>query len=235
MAFLASTDPSLLPSVTSNSASHTDTHLQGRPPSSLSFSGRGRIRRNCRYPKHLSLHNNSQHGRHARSFVIFASSSSSSSSAGNHINNNKLDELAALLISLSQTTGQFFESSWLQTVDFFRSYDLQRMIKQGFFAANQKIEEIGYDARKSAEQLNRRFRLSERAREMAEFANQKMKNIDQQYGLVQKFRNASTDFRRNIPMVCMSYSSCVISICYNMCLLYILNSAYVLDSCTPAQ
>ena len=216
MVFPASIESSLMSSFPSTSSVHTDLHP--RSSSSLSFNIRGR--RHRLNIKHFHLHYDNVHKRHMSFFVI--SASSSSSSASNHMNNNtsninnKFDDIASLFVSLSQTTGQFFESSWHQTVNFFRSYDFQGMMRQGFSAANQKIEEISYDAKRSAEQFNRHFRISERAREMADFTNQQMKNIDEQYGLVQRFRNASTDFRRNIPMVCICISFCIISIFYEL-------------------
>lgn len=118
-------------------------------------------------------------------------------------NSNSLDDLAARLVeaarSLSQRTGHMIESAWFQTVQFVQSQNLQGKMEEGFTAANRKLEEFTYDARKGAQDFNRRFRVSERAQEMSDFASQQVKNVDQHLGLVQKFRNVSSDFRRNWP------------------------------------
>ena len=64
-----------------------------------------------------------------------------------------------------------------------------------------------FDARRSAEDLDMRFRASEWAKEVADFVSQQLKNVDQQFGLVQKFRNVSADFQRNWPTVwCTSHT-----------------------------
>lgn len=124
-------------------------------------------------------------------------------SASSNNKSNSLDDLAARLVeaarTLSQKTGHSFESAWLQTVKFVESQNLQGKMEQSFSAANRKLEELSYDARKGAKEFNRHFRVSERAQEMSDFASQQVKNVDQQLGLVQKFRNASSDFRRNWP------------------------------------
>ena len=79
--------------------------------------------------------------------------------------------------------------------------NIEEKMKRSFSAANQKFEEMTFDARRSAEDLDRRFRASERAKEVVDFASEQMKNVDQQFGLVQKFRNVSADFQRNWPTV----------------------------------
>ncbi|KAI5081059.1 hypothetical protein GOP47_0004242 [Adiantum capillus-veneris] len=133
-----------------------------------------------------------------RSLRVYALASASSNN-----NNNSLDDLAARLVdaarSLSQRTGHIIESAWLQTVKFVESQNFQGKFEQGFNAANRKVEEFTYDARKGAKDFDRRFRVSERAQEMSDFASQQVKNFDQQLGLVQKFRNFSSDLQRNWP------------------------------------
>ncbi|MCO5613449.1 hypothetical protein L7F22_067725 [Adiantum nelumboides] len=133
-----------------------------------------------------------------RSLQVIAFASASSNN-----NNSSLDDLAARLVdaarSISQRTGHMIESAWIQTVQFVEDQNFQGKFQQGFNVANRKLEELTYDARKGAENFDRHFRVSERAQEMSHFASQQVKKFDQQLGLVQKFRNFSSDMQRNWP------------------------------------
>ncbi|MCO5603551.1 hypothetical protein L7F22_057702 [Adiantum nelumboides] len=136
-----------------------------------------------------------------KSLQVYAFASASSNN-----NNSSLDDIAARLVdaarSLSQRTGHMIESAWIQTVQFVEDQNFQGKFQQGFNAANRKLVELTYDARKGAENFNRHFKVTERAQEMSHFASQQVKNFDQQLGLVQKFRNFSSDMQRNWPRVC---------------------------------
>eukprot|EP00250_Pteridium_aquilinum_P012528 c20779_g1_i1 orf=145-1032(+) len=140
-----------------------------------------------------------RHGQlRSRSFRVFSSASASSNNKS-----NSFDDLAAGLVeaarSLSQRTGHMVESAWLQALKFVESQNLQGKMEQNLAAANRKLEELSYDARRGAKEFDQRFRVWERAQEMTDYASQQVKNVDQQLGLVQKFRSASSDFRRNWP------------------------------------
>ncbi|KAH7420442.1 hypothetical protein KP509_13G007900 [Ceratopteris richardii] len=133
-----------------------------------------------------------------RGLHIQASSTSSSNNR-----NNGFDDLASSLVdairSFSQRTGQVIESAWVRTVKYIESEELQGKMQQGFTAANRKIEELTYDLYKGAEDFDRRYRVSERAQEMGDFASQQVKKVNEQLGLAQKLRNFSIQFRRNLP------------------------------------
>lgn len=64
-----------------------------------------------------------------------------------------------------------------------------------------KVEELSYDLRKQLGKWDRQYRITEKVQEAREYATEQALNVDREYGLRQKARNATQDFRLKFPTV----------------------------------
>lgn len=69
-------------------------------------------------------------------------------------------------------------------------------------SANLKFEEFAYDFKKQLGKWDRQYRVTEKAQKAKEYAIDQAQNVDRQFGIRQKARNASADFRLRLPTVC---------------------------------
>lgn len=67
--------------------------------------------------------------------------------------------------------------------------------------ANLRLEEFAYDLKRKFGELNREYGISLKAQRAKDFAMDQVQNVDRQFGLRQKARNATTDFRLKLPTV----------------------------------
>jgi len=77
--------------------------------------------------------------------------------------------------------------------------DLNRRFRKVTKAANEWLGSLAYETRRTAESWNRQFRVSEKVDEAAELFREQLKKIDSQFGIAQKSRALSMDFRMNWP------------------------------------
>eukprot|EP00270_Netrium_digitus_P007898 TRINITY_DN2317_c1_g1_i1.p1 TRINITY_DN2317_c1_g1~~TRINITY_DN2317_c1_g1_i1.p1 ORF type:complete len:327 (-),score=49.17 TRINITY_DN2317_c1_g1_i1:52-1005(-) len=77
--------------------------------------------------------------------------------------------------------------------------DLEGKAKWAFTTANQKYEELEFDIRRQISNLDRQYSISERAREAASAASEKLQGIDDQLRVRQRLRTAASDFQRAWP------------------------------------
>lgn len=68
---------------------------------------------------------------------------------------------------------------------------------------NLKFEEFAYDFNKQLGKWDRQYRVTEKAQQVKEYATEQAQNVDRQFGIRQKARNATTDFRLKFPTVCL--------------------------------
>lgn len=77
--------------------------------------------------------------------------------------------------------------------------DLNRRFRKAIEAANAWLGSLAYETRKTAERWNRQFRVSEKVDEAAESLREQLKRIDREFGIAQKSRALTIDFRMNLP------------------------------------
>ncbi|XP_031501598.1 uncharacterized protein LOC116265193 [Nymphaea colorata] len=66
-------------------------------------------------------------------------------------------------------------------------------------AANDGIDELVFNIRRAAVRLDRRFSISDRLEDATRTASDGFKRIDREFGIGQRWRSFSMDFRRNLP------------------------------------
>jgi len=60
---------------------------------------------------------------------------------------------------------------------------------------------LSYDFKKQLEKWDQQYRVTEKAQQAKDYATEQALNVDRQYGLRQKARNATQDFRLKLPTV----------------------------------
>lgn len=68
--------------------------------------------------------------------------------------------------------------------------------------ANDGFEKFVFEARKTAESLDRRYSVSRRVSSVAQSAADRAREIDREFGIGLRWRNFTLDFSRNWPRVC---------------------------------
>ena len=68
--------------------------------------------------------------------------------------------------------------------------------------ANDGFEKFVFEARKTAERLDRRYSVSRRVSSVAQSAADRAREIDREFGIGLRWRNFTLDFSRNWPRVC---------------------------------
>lgn len=76
-----------------------------------------------------------------------------------------------------------------------------RQARRAAKTANLKFEEFAYDFKKQLGKWDRQYRVTERAQKAKDYATEQAQNVDRQYGVRQKARNATADFRLKLPAV----------------------------------
>lgn len=71
--------------------------------------------------------------------------------------------------------------------------------------ANLKFEEFAYDFKKQLGKWDRQYRITEKAQEAKDYATEQAQNVDRQFGIRQKARHATADFRLKLPAVCVHH------------------------------
>uniref|UniRef100_A0A7N0VBG9 Uncharacterized protein n=1 Tax=Kalanchoe fedtschenkoi TaxID=63787 RepID=A0A7N0VBG9_KALFE len=71
--------------------------------------------------------------------------------------------------------------------------------KDAWRTANEKFEYLVYEARKTAERIDREYKVSVKVNEAVRAAQDKAKEIDREYEIGQKWRAFALDFSRNWP------------------------------------
>jgi len=68
-------------------------------------------------------------------------------------------------------------------------------------SANDGFEQFIFETKKAAERLDRRYSVSRRISSAAEAASIRVRELDREYELTQKWRTFALDFSRNLPRV----------------------------------
>ncbi|KAM3337020.1 hypothetical protein P3S68_032720 [Capsicum galapagoense] len=71
--------------------------------------------------------------------------------------------------------------------------------KDAWKNANDGFEQFVYEARKSAERIDRRYEVKRRVIEVVESAGDRSREIDREFEITKKWRNFELDFRSNLP------------------------------------
>eukprot|EP00249_Psilotum_nudum_P004923 c18424_g1_i1 orf=89-994(+) len=149
----------------------------------------------------LSVSRNSHFGPRvpSRSVIITAEASSGRGTLLDGLAAQVAERTADVARFVSQKTSEVLQAAGSRVLEFEQSLDLRGKLVEVMNRANWKLEELSYDVRKGAEKWERRYRISRRAQQALEFTAEKLRNVDQQFGIGQKARIASLDFRRNFP------------------------------------
>ncbi|CAK7350839.1 unnamed protein product [Dovyalis caffra] len=80
----------------------------------------------------------------------------------------------------------------------FRS-DFDRFAKDAWRTANDGFEQLLFEAKKTAERIDRRYSVSQRVSAVAQSASDRAREIDREYDISLRWRTFSMDFSRNWP------------------------------------
>jgi len=69
--------------------------------------------------------------------------------------------------------------------------------------ANDGFEQFLYEAKKTAERVDRRYDVSRKVSDVAQSAADRAREIDREFEITRKWRTFSLDFRSNLPRVCL--------------------------------
>ena len=109
------------------------------------------------------------------------------------------------------TTTTVFPSRHVAPIRAFQRSDIdgfaKRMVsgealKDAWRSANDGFEQFLYEAKKAAEQLDRRYSVSRRVSSVARSAADRAREIDREFEIGMRWRTFSLDFTRNLPRVC---------------------------------
>lgn len=84
--------------------------------------------------------------------------------------------------------------------------DFDRFAKDAWRTANDGFEQFLFEAKKTAERIDRRYSVSRRLSAVAQSASDRARDIDREYDISLRWRTFSIDFNRNWPRVCSSLS-----------------------------
>lgn len=79
--------------------------------------------------------------------------------------------------------------------------DMDRVWREAWRSANDGFERFVFEARKTAERIDRRYSLSRRLSSVARAAADRAREIDREFEIGQRYRTFSIDFQRNWPKV----------------------------------
>lgn len=79
--------------------------------------------------------------------------------------------------------------------------DMGRVWREAWRTANDGFERFVFEARKTAERIDRRYALSRRLSSVASAAADRAREIDREFEIGQRYRTFSIDFQRNLPKV----------------------------------
>lgn len=77
--------------------------------------------------------------------------------------------------------------------------DMGRVWREAWRTANDGFERFVFEARKTAERIDRRYALSRRLSSVASAAADRAREIDREFEIGQRYRTFSIDFQRNLP------------------------------------
>ncbi|KAK7312062.1 hypothetical protein VNO77_35607 [Canavalia gladiata] len=77
--------------------------------------------------------------------------------------------------------------------------DMDRVWREAWRSANDGFERFLFEAKKTAERLDRRYSLSHRLSSVARAAADRAREIDREFEIGQRYRAFSVDFQRNLP------------------------------------
>ncbi|XP_024382493.1 uncharacterized protein [Physcomitrium patens] len=101
--------------------------------------------------------------------------------------------------AFGEKADQVFEDVKRKAVDFQEKNDVQGKARRAVKTVNLKFEEFAYDFNKQLGKWDRQYRVTEKAQQVKEYATEQAQNVDRQFGIRQKARNATTDFRLKFP------------------------------------
>lgn len=80
--------------------------------------------------------------------------------------------------------------------------DMDRVLKEAWQNANDGFERFLFEAKKTAERIDRQYSVSKRFASVASAAADRAREIDRDFEIGVKYRNFSSDFALNWPRVC---------------------------------
>lgn len=79
--------------------------------------------------------------------------------------------------------------------------DMDRVLKEAWRNVNDKFEVFLFEAKKTAERIDRRYSVSQRVSSVASAAADRAREIDRDFEIGVKYRNFTSDFVLNWPKV----------------------------------
>lgn len=84
---------------------------------------------------------------------------------------------------------------------FERENDVKGKAKQAFELANQKYEEFSDDVRRQGVKIDRKYKVMEKAKDLADAVSSQARDVDQRFGVRENLKAASKDITVNLPKV----------------------------------
>lgn len=109
------------------------------------------------------------------------------------------DQVGRMAEQARQKAGEVFEDVKRKAVDFNEKNDVQGKAQRAAKTANLKFEEFAYDFKKQLGKWDRQYRITEKAQKAKDYATEQAQNVDRQFGIRQKARHATADFRLKLP------------------------------------
>lgn len=88
------------------------------------------------------------------------------------------------------------------TVRAFQRSDFDRFARNAWRTANDGFEQFIFEAKKTAERIDRRYSVSRRLNSVAQSAADRFREVDREMEISVRWRTFSMDFVRNWPRVC---------------------------------
>jgi hypothetical protein len=80
--------------------------------------------------------------------------------------------------------------------------DMDRVLKEAWQNANDNFERFLFEAKKTAQRIDRQYSVSQRLSSAASAASARAREIDRDFQIGIKYRNFTSDFALNWPKVC---------------------------------
>jgi hypothetical protein len=79
---------------------------------------------------------------------------------------------------------------------------MDRVLKEAWQNANDNFERFLFEAKKTAQRIDRQYSVSQRLSSAASAASARAREIDRDFQIGIKYRNFTSDFALNWPKVC---------------------------------
>lgn len=111
-------------------------------------------------------------------------------------------------LRLTSRAAPFLQVKSFQRDDFDRFADNVKSGKawrDAWRTANDGFEQFVFEAKKTAERIDRQYAVSRKLSSVASSAGDRAREIDREFGISPRVRSLSADFGRNFPKVCICF------------------------------